>query len=133
MQRKIAVTFSLLIIVCCFTSFRVAPPNKKSLKQNTLRTIVIDAGHGGKDFGAKGAYSYEKNITLAIALKLQATLQQAMPDVKIVMTRTTDIFDDPREKADKANNAKGDMFICIHCNSAKPIRHSEITGYKTKT
>src|SRR6478736_6456250 len=133
MQRKIAVTFSLLIIVFFFTSFRVAPPNKKSLKQNTLRTIVIDAGHGGKDFGAKGAYSYEKNITLAVALKLQATLQQAMPDVKIVMTRTTDIFDPPPVKASKANTAKGDLFICIHCNSAPAIRHSERTGYKTQT
>jgi N-acetylmuramoyl-L-alanine amidase len=54
-----------------------------------------------KILGAKGAYSYEKNITLAVALKLQATLQQAMPDVKIVMTRTTDIFDPPPVKAVK--------------------------------
>jgi len=133
MQRKIAVTFSLLIIVCCFTSFRVVPPYKKSLKQNALRTIVIDAGHGGKDMGAKGAYSYEKNITLAIALKLQATLQQTMPDVKIVMTRTTDIFDAPPIKAQKANGSKGDLFICIHCNSALSIKHSEQTGYRTQT
>src|SRR5678809_1020698 len=108
MQRKIAAIPGLLIIVLCFTSFRVVSSDTTSPKQNTLRTIVIDAGHGGKDFGAKGAYSYEKNITLAIALKLQATLQQAMPDVKIVMTRTTDIFDPPPVKASKANTAKGD-------------------------
>lgn len=133
MQRKIAVPFSLLLIVCCFASFRVAPSYKKSPKQNTLRTIVIDAGHGGKDFGAKGAYSYEKNITLSIALKLQAALQQSMPDVKIVMTRTTDIFDAPPVKAQKANAAKGDLFICIHCNSAPPIKHSEQTGTRTQT
>lgn len=135
MQRKIASSLCLIVVLLCCTSFCVAPSyiNIKKPAQNVLRTIVIDAGHGGKDFGAAGAYSYEKNVTLAIALKLQATIQQALPDVKIVMTRTTDIFDDPREKADKANNAKGDLFICIHCNSAKPIRHSEITGYKTKT
>ncbi len=133
MQRKIATTFSLLIIVCFCTSFRVDILHTTSPKQNTLRTIVIDAGHGGKDFGAKGAYSYEKNVTLAIALKLQATLQQALPDVKIVMTRTTDVFDDPRVKANKANAAKGDLFLCIHCNAAPAIKHSEQIGYTTQT
>ena len=134
MQRKIAAIPGLLLLtVLCFTSFRPVPSNTTRVNQNVLRTIVIDAGHGGKDFGAKGAYSYEKNVTLAVALKLQATLQQAMPDVKIVMTRTTDIFDPPPVKANKANTAKGDLFICIHCNSAPAIRHSERTGYKTQT
>lgn len=139
MQRKIAAIPVLISAFFFCTSFTVAPSHikvpviKKNQAQNTLRTIVIDAGHGGKDFGAKGAYSYEKNITLAIALKLQATIQQALPDVKIVMTRTTDIFDDVRVKAQKANAAKGDLFLCIHCNSAKPITHSEVTGYRTKT
>lgn len=133
MQRKIAVALCLFTIIFCCSSFRIASSVPVNPKQNTLRTIVIDAGHGGKDFGAKGAYSYEKNITLAIALKLQATLQQALPDVKIVMTRTTDIFDPPPVKANKANAAKGDLFICVHCNSAPAIRHSEQTGYKTQT
>jgi len=134
MQRKIAATPGLIVILLCFTSFRLIPSSSTTRgNQNTLRTIVIDAGHGGKDFGAKGAYSFEKNVTLAVALKLQATLQQAMPDVKIVMTRTTDIFDPPPVKANKANSAKGDLFICIHCNSAPAIRHSEQTGYKTQT
>ena len=73
MQRKIAaIPGLLLLIVLCFTSFRSVPSNTTRVNQNALRTIVIDAGHGGKDFGAKGAYSYEKNITLAVALKLQA-------------------------------------------------------------
>lgn len=134
MQRKIAAIPGLIVILLCFTSFRLIPSSNTTRgNQNTLRTIVIDAGHGGKDFGAKGAYSYEKNVTLAVALKLQATLQQAMPDVKIVMTRTTDIFDPPPVKANKANAAKGDLFICIHCNSAPAIRHSEQTGHKMQT
>ncbi len=133
MQRKIAAVLGALFAVFCFTSFRTAKSIAVHLKQNKLHTIVIDAGHGGKDFGAKGAYSYEKNITLAIALKLQTTLQQAFPDVNIVMTRTTDVFDSPKEKANKANAAKGDLFLCIHCNSAPAIRHSEQTGYKTET
>ncbi|MBS1744726.1 MAG: N-acetylmuramoyl-L-alanine amidase [Bacteroidetes bacterium] len=133
MQRKIVASFGFLSIFLFLNSFRSISQANTPPGQDLLRTIVIDAGHGGKDFGAKGAYSYEKDITLAIALKLQTTLQKAMPDVKIVMTRTTDIFDDPRVKAEKANAAKGDLFLCIHCNSAADIRHSEVTGYKTQT
>jgi N-acetylmuramoyl-L-alanine amidase len=134
MQRKLAALICLFTIVFCFTSFKTAPVIIKTKQtQNTLRTIVIDAGHGGKDFGAKGAYSYEKNVTLAVALKLQATLQQALPDVKIVMTRTTDVFDNPRVKAQKANDAHGDLFLCIHCNSAPSIKHREQIGTTTQT
>src|SRR4029077_15920106 len=130
MQKKIAIVFSLAAVILIFTSFRIPPP---SHSQNTLRTIIIDAGHGGKDFGAGGSYSYEKNITLAIALKLQATIQQSMPDVKIVMTRTSDVYQHPTLKANIANQSKGDLFLCIHCNAAPSIKHSEITGYKNQT
>jgi len=137
MLKKIAGVFCIIALLMFATSFKNAQPlklvNTVSPKQSKLRTIVIDAGHGGKDFGAAGKYSYEKNVALAIALKLQTTLQQAMPDVKIVMTRTTDIFQKPQEKASIANNAKGDLFICIHCNSVPKVRHSEVTGYKTQT
>lgn len=129
MQKKIA-SFLFFLLIIIFTSFKNTPT---SVKQNTLHTIVIDAGHGGKDFGAPGKYSYEKNVALAIALRLRTTLQQAMPDVNIVMTRTTDVFDPPPVKASKANAAKGDLFICIHCNSVPKIRHSEIIGYKPQT
>ncbi len=97
-----------------------------------LKTIVIDAGHGGKDFGASGSYSYEKNITLAIAFKLQKAINNAMPDINVVMTRTNDVFDPPTVKATKANAAKGDLFISIHCDYGDPIHHREITGHKTE-
>ena len=130
MHIKITSFLYLSFIIILFTSFTHF---SSSPKQNTLRTIVIDAGHGGKDFGAAGKYSYEKNIALAIALRLQTTLLKDMPDVKIVMTRTTDVFDAPPVKASKANAAKGDLFICIHCNSVPRVRHSEVTGYRTET
>src|ERR1700759_4445783 len=137
MLKKIFPFFCCTAVIIFFTSFKVAPSvlNTQVVapKQTKLRTIVIDAGHGGKDFGAAGKYSYEKNVSLAIALKLQTTLQQMMPDVNIVMTRTTDIFQKPQEKANIANNAKGDLFICIHCNSVPKVKHSEITGYTTQT
>lgn len=87
-----------------------------------LKTIIVDAGHGGKDFGAHGGYegglnSYEKNITLGISLKLVAELKKQLPDVKIIPTRTTDIYQSPPEKADIANENKGDLFICIHADA----------------
>lgn len=129
MLKKITVTLAFIIILTGISSFTYAPP--AGYNQHILRTIVIDAGHGGTDAGAKGAYSYEKDVTLAIALKLQERMQKAFPDIRFVMTRTTDVFDNPRVKADKANNANGDLFICIHCNAAPAQKHSEITGYKT--
>lgn len=120
---------------CIFllSSFTVSNGKPVPVQKQRIRTIVVDAGHGGEDGGAKGSYSYEKDLTLQIALKLEKTLQMAMPDVKVVMTRTTDVFDNPREKADKANNSKGDLFISIHCDAAPAQKHSEVTGYKTQT
>lgn len=99
----------------------------------TLRKIVIDAGHGGDDGGAPGKYSNEKDISLAVALKLGELLTTSLPDVEVVYTRTTDIFQHPVIKANIANAAKGDLFVSIHCNSAKGVRHSEFIGYKTET
>ena len=87
-----------------------------------IKTIIVDAGHGGKDFGAHGGYegglnSYEKNVTLDISNKLVAELRKQLPDVKIVPTRTTDIYQSPPEKADIANENKGDLFVCIHADA----------------
>ena len=92
--------------------------------QKKIRTIIVDAGHGGKDGGAHGGYegglnSWEKNITLAISNKLVAELQKELPDVKIVPTRTTDIYQSPTEKANIANANKGDLFICIHADAVQ--------------
>jgi N-acetylmuramoyl-L-alanine amidase len=131
MLKKIffaATVITCLSIISSFTHVTEMPFQKQGIK-----TIVIDAGHGGEDGGAKGAYSWEKDLTLAIALKLQQTLQDAMPDVNVVMTRTTDVFDPPPVKANKANNAKGDLFISIHCDAAPAQKHSELIGYKTQT
>lgn len=111
--------------------------NKSSLapapKQKVVRTIVIDAGHGGSDAGAKGAYSYEKDICLAISLKLQQQMAKDHPDIKLLMTRTTDTYPALHTRANYANNNKGDLFLCIHVNAAPPKKHTEMTGYKTVT
>lgn len=98
-----------------------------------INTIIVDAGHGGSDQGAKGSYSTEAQITLQLALKLEEILKRELSDTRIVMTRTTDIYHNVREKADIANQQKGDLFVCIHVNAALPKRHSELTGYRTET
>ena len=107
----------LAITLCTINSISIAQTPKQ------IKTIIVDAGHGGKDYGASGFYegglkSYEKNITLDISLKLVAELKKQLPDVKIIPTRTTDIYQSPREKADIANENKGDLFICIHADAA---------------
>jgi len=77
-------------------------------------TLVIDAGHGGKDPGAVGKKSYEKNIALAIAIKLGSYIESRMPDVKVIYTRKTDVFIDLDVRAGIANNANADLFLSIH-------------------
>ena len=83
-----------------------------------FRTIIIDAGHGGKDPGAHGAYSKEKNVTLAIAKKLRNAINEQMPSLNTVMTRTTDEFIELHRRDDIASENKGNLFISIHCNSS---------------
>jgi N-acetylmuramoyl-L-alanine amidase len=133
MMRRKYVALILLSFGAFFcTSFTLK--SGKPVQKQVLRKIVIDAGHGGADFGASGAYSKEKDITLAIALKLEAQLREEMPDVEIYMTRTTDVFDPVTRKAKLANAAKGDLFVCIHVNEGGgPIKHSEFIGYKEQT
>src|ERR1700748_85095 len=83
-----------------------------------FKTIVIDAGHGGKDPGSHGAYSLEKNVTLAITKKLRDALQDRMDGIKIVMTRTDDTFIPLDTRSQIANEHQGNLFISIHCNSS---------------
>ena len=133
MLRRKNAALVLLSFVLLLVSSLMATEKKPYQKQG-LKRIVIDAGHGGADFGASGSFSKEKDIALAISLKLEKMLEEEMPDVDIIMTRRTDVFDNPRRKAQIANEANGDLFVCIHVNEGGgPIRHSEFIGYKTKT
>lgn len=88
----------------------------------SIKTIVIDAGHGGKDPGTNGIYFKEKDVSLAVALKLEELFKKYMPEVKVIMTRRTDEFVELEERAQIANRNKADLFISIHCNAAgKPV------------
>lgn len=83
-----------------------------------VKTVVIDAGHGGHDPGCHGAHSNEKHITLAVAKKLGAYIEERYPEVNVIYTRKTDVFVELDERANIANRNDADLFISIHCNAA---------------
>lgn len=122
-----------LIVFSCFAAITLLTSFAKEKKQKVLKTIVIDAGHGGHDGGARGVYSSEKDICLDVAMKLGQMIATEMPDVKIIYTRTTDTYPELHARAKQANQNKGDLFISIHVNAAPPVQHREFTGYKTVT
>ena len=80
-------------------------------------TLVIDAGHGGKDSGALGAFSKEKNVALNVALAFGCYVEKNCPDVKVIYTRKTDVFIPLQQRANIANRNKADLFVSIHCNA----------------
>lgn len=80
-------------------------------------TVVLDPGHGGKDAGAVGRNTKEKDVVLAVAIKLRDKIQNAHPNVKVLLTRDDDTFIGLQQRADIANKGGGDLFISLHCNS----------------
>jgi N-acetylmuramoyl-L-alanine amidase len=124
----LAITYTL---VALFTLIGISTEAQNTPK--TIKRIIIDPGHGGTDPGSNGKYSTEAAVSLAISLKLEEYINQSIPDVEVVLTRRTDIYNSVVEKANIANAAKGDLFICIHTNSANPSRDREIIGYTNKT
>lgn len=93
--------------------------------------VVVDAGHGGKDPGARGSNVKEKDINLAVALKLGRLLENKTDDVRVIYTRKTDRFVELDERANIANRSKADLFISIHTNAVK--RGSSVRGTETYT
>jgi N-acetylmuramoyl-L-alanine amidase len=132
MMRRYFVAF-ILLSFCWLVGMSFVQDKPNQSQKQVLRKIVIDPGHGGADGGARGSFSNEKDIALGVSLKLEQMLHDEIPDVEIVMTRRTDVFNSVIQKANIANQARGDLFVCIHVNDAGPIHHKEVTGHHTET
>lgn len=119
MGIKSGYLFLFLLLGFSFTAYGDEP-----VKHPGLKTVVIDPGHGGKDSGAPGKSpsSHEKHIVLAVSKALGARIQKAYPDVKVVYTRSTDVFVELNERAKIAKRNHADLFISIHCNSNQSSR-----------
>ena len=107
----------LLLLATLFVNPLFADDKKK--KNNKIRTIVIDPGHGGKDSGTMGTKrytQYEKHIALDISLKLGNYIKEAFPDIEIIYTRKTDVFLELWERTELANEKNADLFISVHCD-----------------
>lgn len=118
-------------LVSTFLAFIFSPLNAGNNSTDPpkgIRTVVIDAGHGGKDPGALGLKAKEKDIALAIALKVGHYIEENIPDVKVIYTRKTDVFVELQRRAEIANKAEADLFISIHINALhKPQIHGTLT------
>ena len=114
-------TIGLLMTLFLLLNFTSAPePSAASRGGNQRFVLVIDAGHGGKDSGATGNISKEKNINLNVALAFGALVERNCPDVKVIYTRKTDVFVTLQGRADIANRNKANLFVSIHSNSMPP-------------
>src|SRR5215208_2579072 len=106
-------------------------------KQQVLRTIIIDAGHGiqknGGYNGASGAYSHEDDIALAVSTKLVTLIARDFPDVKIIETRPTKYITELHERTNIANQNKGDLFISIHVNAMPNIPKKQLIGHRKES
>ncbi len=118
------------IIIFLTTIFIALSAHTVNKRLYRVKKIVIDAGHGGKDIGCHGKKSKEAHIALAVALKIGDKLKEQMKDVKIIYTRDSDVFIELQERAAIANRNNADLFISVHCNSAKA---PHIAGSETYT
>lgn len=115
-----------ILLFCSFTILKKAPA--AGLKVNEEWIVVIDAGHGGKDPGTIGRKSREKDLALAIALKTGKYIEEKIPGVKVIYTRTNDTFIELYKRAEIANKARADLFISIHING---LSDSRVKGAET--
>lgn len=113
----------LMVLLCVGWSLMTATPKRF--------TLVIDAGHGGHDTGARGVFSQEKDINLSVALRFGKLIESNCPDVKVIFTRKDDRFVTLHERAAIANRNKADLFISVHTNAV--ARGHTVQGFQVYT
>lgn len=119
----------LLVPLLLVPFFLLSSYTPLEISKYTLRTIVIDAGHGGKDPGCHGKSAEEADVALSVALELGRVITENMPGVRVVYTRKKDEFVELHDRAALANKNKADLFISLHCNSGP----TDIAGTETYT
>lgn len=131
MLKKTILALSLIACTVLIFSFK-----KETPKQQVIKTLIIDAGHGikanGGYDGARGSYSYEDDICLAVSKKLVAEVSKSFPEIRIIETRPSKYITALHDRSDIANQNRGDLFISIHVNAMPPIQKREFLGYKTE-
>lgn len=139
MKRTI---YTYLLLTLFFSFYSFSPSNKshtffsattKSVKDGKdneipnngyqIKTIVLDAGHGGRDSGCSGSKSKEKHIALNVVLKLGQAIERQFPYINVIYTRKTDVFIPLYQRAAIANKNEADLFISIHCNALSHKAH----------
>lgn len=110
-MKRLVLIFGIILLLCLIglSGF--------SQIENKITKVVIDAGHGGKDPGALGKHSREKDIVLTVALKTGKYIEENFEDIEVLYTRKTDVFVELHKRAQIANESGADVFISIHCNS----------------
>jgi N-acetylmuramoyl-L-alanine amidase len=108
----------IVILITLTVLFSAAIP--LNVKQYKLKTVVLDAGHGGKDPGCSGKSHRESIIALDVVLALGEAIKKEMPDVKVIYTRSENKFVELHDRAAIANKNNADLFISIHCNAGHP-------------
>lgn len=115
----------ILLLLCSF--FICSSFTPLNTQKYQIKTIVIDAGHGGKDPGCLGAHSREAHVAMGVSAELGRIFKEYMPEINVVFTRESDYFVELHERANIANRAGADLFISIHCNAGPP------TAFGTET
>jgi N-acetylmuramoyl-L-alanine amidase len=116
----------LLLIVLFFTTPYIISANGKKVTK-----IVLDAGHGGQDVGARGKFSQEKDLTLAVTLRVGKMIKDSMKSMQVLFTRTADVYPSLQERHEIANRAAADLFVSIHVNSTADKVKRIPAGFRT--
>ncbi|MFM1809437.1 MAG: hypothetical protein RLZZ382_662 [Bacteroidota bacterium] len=127
LPKKARILRNVISAFIVFNLFAAIPFAQKGVESPKLKTVVIDAGHGGKDPGCHGGYAHEKDVCLSMALKLGKLINEKYPAITVKYTRETDVFVELIERANIANRANADLFICIHANAGSTVAYGTET------
>ena len=128
MTKRFIAPFLFFLTLAVLPSLSLASNHQDSVY--TVRTVVLDAGHGGDKPGTRGAKSLEKDVVLQVVMKLGKAIEQEIPGVKVLYTRTTDVDVDLYKRIEFANEHRADLFISVHCNATpdRPVRRRNSKG-----